>query len=207
MTFNIKEYIKSGIIEKYCLRATSEAENKNLEMYCLEYPSIQKELIETQLLLENYLSQFESKAPLHGRQRILETIESEKFATATFDKETGLLNTFLNISKNSNVQHWKKLTEHLSPSADLNIQSQLLYKDSKKILAVVWINEFLPDEIHTNKIEEFFILEGACICQLGKEEIKMEKGSYLKIPLDVVHNIRVTSKETLKLILSKKKVA
>ena len=147
------------------------------------------------------------KAPNSGKNRILQTLENEKLNSNILNAEQTKFTQFADISEYSNVKSWQNIASQITPPEDFDIYSHLLYKDREKLLSVVWINDFLPAEIHYDKLESFFVLEGSCTCHLGEESIKMEAGSYLQIPLNVVHDLKVTSSEPLKVILTKKKVA
>jgi len=204
---DIKKYINSGIIEKYCLGLTSKTESLELEKYCLEFPELKKELKRHQLSLEQYLSKFEIKPSISCKNRILQSLEDEKLDSDILNAERTQFNQFVDISEYSNVESWQNLTHQIIPPKDFDIHSHVLYKDSKKLLSIVWINDSVPHEVHDNTLESFLVLEGSCTCNLGDEFIEMKAGSFLEIPLNVVHNLTVTSERSLKFILTKKKIA
>ena len=207
MMLNTKKYLASGIIEQYCLGLATPEEASELEKYCLQYKAIQVELKAAQNALLEYAQQF-AKAPSQKTgSKILQQIEELKFDTAHFP-EKGQLPEFIAISEHSTTEKWETLVKRIKPPAEYdNIHYHEIFKNSTQRLAVIWLKEGIEDESHDALKEKFLVLAGTCRCQVGEEFIDLGPGGFLDIPLHTVHNLKVTSKEPVKLILSKEKLA
>lgn len=78
---NIQEYISSGILESYIMGLTTEAENKQVEKYALEYPEIKAELDAIEESLLKMADSMAIKPPAHLKENIFAGIrESENGA-------------------------------------------------------------------------------------------------------------------------------
>ncbi len=69
--------------------------------------------------------------------------------------------------------------------------------------AIVWIKDMVPEEVHTDNIERFLVLEGSCEISFGGEVYALNPGDYLAVPLHHPHNVRVTSDIVCKLIVQR----
>lgn len=202
---NVKAYIESGIIEEYCLGVTTRAQAQLFEEYCEQYPEIRAALEEAQQSLEHYAEGF-ARAPSAGNlNQILDTVNAEfNLGKATLSA-AGRLDHFIPISPSSAHQQWAHLTASLEPPADFDIHVHELYADEEYSLAVLWIRNSVPPEIHDDMFESALCLEGSCIGVLGDEEVRLEPGDFWDIPLHREHFLKVRSKTPAKLILMRKK--
>jgi hypothetical protein len=41
-----------------------------------------------------------------------------------------------------------------------------LEENEERELFVAWVKEFIPEEVHTDVLESFLILEGSCTCYI-----------------------------------------
>ncbi|MEO1257434.1 MAG: cupin domain-containing protein [Bacteroidota bacterium] len=207
MKLNTEKYIASGIIEQYCLGLATSEEASELEQYCTQYKAVRLELEAVQNAMLGFASQFAKTPPQSTGRKILHRIEELKFDTFRFSAN-GQLPEFIALSEHSNSDKWKAFVEHITPPAEYdNIHYHEIFRNHARRLAVVWLKEGIEDESHDALKEKFLILEGTCRCQLGEEFIDLGPGTFLDIPLHTVHNLKVTSKEPVKLILSKEKLA
>ncbi|MDM8176888.1 MULTISPECIES: anti-sigma factor [Olivibacter] len=74
---DIKAYISSGIIEMYALGIASEAEARELENLCIQYPEIKQALLEAQEGMERFAQANASTPPAESKNRILQTLQQE----------------------------------------------------------------------------------------------------------------------------------
>lgn len=51
---NIGDYITSGILQDYCLGLLTNEEEKKVEIMCIEFPEVSKELQVLRLAIEKY---------------------------------------------------------------------------------------------------------------------------------------------------------
>ena len=205
--FNIEKYISSGIIESYCLNATTPEEKAELERNCKEYPEVRQELAAAQAGLIAYASQFEQEAPPGVAAKILDRIEELKLETASLSQPALRASEFIGISARSDLEKWQKLTACLAPPAHFgDIHSHELFDDGQRQLVVMWVKEEVPEEAHDDLNEKVFVLEGSCTCTVGGKEIDLSPGGFLEVPLYTDHSLRVTSEQPLKLIVTRVKL-
>ena len=207
MTRELEEYLASGIIEMYCLDMATPEEAKELERLCAQYPAVRKELEEAQSALVSFSKIYERKPPGHMGGRILNSVEELKLNGATLSPQTGMLSEFIGISEYSDIGKWQKLTGAISPPTTTFDENgnpiYELYNGGNKMLAIMWVNKEVAEEIHDDLTESFLILEGRCTCIIGNEAVDMGPGSFRNIPLYTNHNLKVTSKGPVKLIFTR----
>ncbi|MEZ4887736.1 MAG: cupin domain-containing protein [Chitinophagales bacterium] len=203
---NIEEYILSGILEQYCLGLTSEAENKELQTLCLKHKKLQKELDSVQQTLGNYANNHAMLPKSQLKNNILYAIDELDFVEQPIkqpNEKINLQNPPL-IHQNSNHQQWLKAVQDLQPVA---IQEGFpvfpIRIDEKVQMVVVWIDKGVPDEQHEMESESFLILEGSCVCQVGKASHPLKAGDFLGIPTYTNHSLKVTSATPVKLIVQR----
>lgn len=182
---NIQEYIKSGILEQYCLGLLDADQAGDVVRLSLVYPEIKQELTAVENAIEK-LAAANAIAPTSAlKQKILGTLG---FAA----DEPLDINNLPATGKYSNYISWLNAVEHLIPAEpfeDLSIK--VLRQDDKiaQMLVVAKVN--VPDETHEAYKESFFILKGTCECTIGDETIQLNPGGFLEIPLHVTHDIKM----------------
>ncbi len=76
-----------------------------------------------------------------------------------------------------------------------NVLVQKLDRTEDATTLIIHLKDKLPEETHTNLIEQFVILQGNCIVNMNGNEITLEAGNYFRIPLLHPHSVKVTSAE------------
>jgi cell division protein FtsB len=82
---NVKEYISTGIIESYTFGLTSEAESRELEALCAQYPDIAAAKLAFEKALEERLLQDSPPPPAFLKERVMSGLESVQSA-ASYDE-------------------------------------------------------------------------------------------------------------------------
>ena len=118
-----------------------------------------------------------------------------------------MLTDFVQISEYSKLENWQTLVKSIDTPTDFEVHTHTLFKSASRRLYLVWINEYIEEEAHDHTEEKFFILEGTCTCLLDNQEVKLQPGSFIDVPVDTYHNLKVTSPTPIKMIISKRKVA
>lgn len=198
MTTELEKYLASGIIEMYCLGMASPDEAVELERMSALYPEVCTELKAAQAALVAHAQQFEFSPSANMEARILTAVDELKFTGGS------QLDSFVDISEYSNVEKWKGLVKDISPPEEfLNTHRIPLFESEHQFLAVTWVKTEVPTESHDDRIEKILILEGTCRCRLGEEELDLAAGDCLMVPLNVVHNLKVTSERPVKMIYAR----
>lgn len=205
--FDVQKYINSGAIEAYCLELASEQEKALLENYCIKYPVIKEELVRTQNAFIQLLGVHERPIKKDLESSILNQIETLEVKSANLNNEKKMLPEYLPISKCSKPEDWLTLVKSIDEPTDYEVHTHTLFKDKTRRLYLVWINDYIEEEAHDHIEEHFFILEGTCTCLLDNQEVHLQPGSFIKVPVNRYHNLRVTSKQPIKMIISKRKIA
>jgi mannose-6-phosphate isomerase-like protein (cupin superfamily) len=135
--------------------------------------------------------------PLSLRSRILEKIERLKEQTKTFasiDIEHPPL-----IHPDSNWLDWQAATQHIQAPEDIdNIHMHPLRSDDTADMFVVFVQEFVPEEVHHDVLESFLLLEGACVCTVTDETGHTRReyysqGDYISFKHGEVHDVQILS--------------
>ena len=203
MKLDLQQYLSSGIIELYCLGLASAAEAKQLEQLCAQYPAVRSELRAVRQSLLGLARLYEQPPPANIKDKIFQRLEKQELDKSLLaDNHT--LARFIPISRHSDPHQWQNLIGHITPPDDFdNIHFHPLFDDGSRQLYIAWARQGIPDEVHHDIIEKFLVLEGACTCRLGHDRVELTPGSFLEIPLRIVHNLRVTSPAPVKVILTK----
>jgi mannose-6-phosphate isomerase-like protein (cupin superfamily) len=183
---DIQSYINSGSLELYALGLADTDVNEETGAFRLVYPEIDQELLEIELTMEN----------LAKRHAIVPKtlLKSRIMAALNFDEKTIDLNNLPPTGKYSNYESWLKSVEHLLPAEPFEDFFAYVLQHNDKISQTLVVTKLnVPDEIHEDVAESFFILKGSCICTVGKDVFTLNEGDYLDIPLHTSHDIRIDS--------------
>jgi mannose-6-phosphate isomerase-like protein (cupin superfamily) len=115
-------------------------------------------------------------------------------AALNFDEKTIDLNNLPPTGKYSNYESWLKAVEHLLPAEPFEDFFAYVLQHNDKISQTLVVTKLnVPDEIHEDVAESFFILKGSCTCTVGRDVFTLNEGDYLDIPLHTSHDIRIDS--------------
>ena len=199
-----RAYIKSGIIENYCLGLANPQEIEEMFTLCEQFPEIKQHLEKSELALEAYVKSFERKLPPSEsatiKDGILSAIESEMLEL----NSEGMFNRFIDISKSSNFAKLEALIKDIHPPADFeSVHVKTLYNSGGKELHLVWVKDLVPMEEHPHLDESFLVLEGTADCNIDGVITKMKRGDFMRIPPESHHEVVVTSSYHAKAIQSR----
>lgn len=180
-------YIGSGNLEQYCLDMLNPGLALEVDEMCAAHPEVKQELAEIEAALEK-LAQSHAVAPAAGlRNRVLG-------ALGFSDEEKISLDNLPPTSKYSDYNAWLSAVEHLLPAEPFDdFFMQVLQQDEHIAQMLVVTKLDVPEEVHEEVGESFFILKGQCACTVGDEVITLNAGDYLQIPLHVKHDIKILS--------------
>jgi mannose-6-phosphate isomerase-like protein (cupin superfamily) len=185
---NIREYIETGIIGRYCLGALSGAEMLEVERLCDRFPEIMQEITVVQETLESYAATVAMDPPAHIKGRIWDTL-------ADLEKEQTMdINDLPAISRFSDHKKWLSVVRPFIPSDPTEDRIIKVLRESDKIIQMLVISKTdFDDEVHVHEHESFIILEGECECKVGDEVFRLTAGGYTEIPLHTPHDVRIIS--------------
>jgi mannose-6-phosphate isomerase-like protein (cupin superfamily) len=113
----------------------------------------------------------------------------------------------------SNWLEWREVVSELPVPTELeNIHMYLLEDSDQRILNLVFVREFVEEEVHHDLHESFLLLQGTCTCHITDEAgnqriVNMQTGDYIAFGLGEVHDVVITSAEPAIAILQWAKIA
>lgn len=117
------------------------------------------------------------------------------------------------LDASSNWLEWSEAVAAIeAPSEIEDIYMHTLESNEQRDLFVIWVKEFVPEEVHHDLLESFLILEGSCVCYLTNEQgetrvVRLGQGEFITMPLGETHDIQITSERPAKGILQWYKLA
>lgn len=123
------------------------------------------------------------------------------------------LNNLPFLDESANLLDWQELTSNIQPPEDFeDIYMHTLEENEERELFVAWVKEFIPEEVHTDVLESFLILEGSCTCYItgmdGQQRtIRLAEGDFYTMQIGEHHDLQITSSKPAKAIIQWKKIA
>ncbi len=192
---NIKEYIASGILEDYCFGLLSSDDAAQVEQNALLFNEIKKELDTNMQTLEEYASNYERLPKPGTKEKILGILNN------LGKEENANLQNLPLINRFSSYEKWLEITAPLlPPSLDEEVYIKVLRNSGGVFQSVLWLKSFYPDEVHDVVQESALVLQGECLCTIGDQEIRLQAGDFIEIPININHNIKVTQGPVLAII-------
>ena len=187
---NAQEYIESGLVQDYCLGLLQGQEKRDFETALAIYPMLLAEVELYQLTMENYAKGHGIKPPTETKAQIWETLQNLER-----EEKMDLQNLPL-INKYSDHNHWLSVVKPLLPAEIGETKFLKVITHTPKVLQILAkSSSYFEDEIHTDEMESFIILEGECECTIGQGEgakiIHLKPGGYIEIPLHEHHDVRI----------------
>jgi len=196
-----EEYINSGILEMYVLGLTSDAENLEIT----KLASVNTEI-------KNEIEAIEKSIMLYGEEKagkINTTVKPMVMASIDYTErlkagETPAYPPVLNEkSQIADYTEWLERADMVMPDDFEDIYVKIIGYEPKVISAIVWIKDCTEYEVHENEFEKFLIVEGSCDIVTNEKVFSLKAGDYLSVPLNLGHEVVVTSKIPCKVVLQR----
>jgi len=176
-----KEFIESGNLEAYCMGVLDASEQTFVLQMCSLYPEVRTELELIELSLEKIALQSAITPAEGNRERLLDSL----FKQDVFD-----INHPPIADEFSDYKEWLRAYAYLIPDEPAEVFfSQLLRHDEEVIQALVISKVNIPDEVHNDLVESFFILKGSCCCTIDGTDHTLNAGDFLAIPPHKNHDV------------------
>jgi len=184
---DIANYIESGNLEQHCFELFNQELNQEIDGLSVAYPQIKQELNQIELAIE-MLARRQAIAPNPKlKDRIFAALHLP-------DDQPVDINNLPPTSKYADYTQWLKAVEHLIPAEPFEDFFAAVLQQTDHIAQTLVITRMnVPEEIHTEVQESFFILKGQCACTVGTEVFTLNAGDYLDIPLHTNHDIKILS--------------
>jgi len=181
---DIHRFIESGILEEYCMNLLSTEDAAFVIQMSLLYPEVKQELERIELAFEKLSAEEAINPNPELKNKILSALIYSDYPLD--------INNLPVVNKYSNAEDWLKAFAHLIPAEQPEgIFIEVVRYDDKVAQMFVVACQDVPKEVHTDKLESFFILEGQCRCTVGEEVIMLNAGDFLEIPLHTEHDIEM----------------
>lgn len=197
----VDKFIASGILEMYVMGQTSKEENALVEHMRSQYEEVRQELYSIEEVLEKYaLSRSEAVDP---------TVKP--FLMATIDY-LDRMNSGEPPSYPPEVTPHSKVSDYAPwlnrPDLGLTrpleeIDARIIGSTPERMIAIVWIRNGAPPEVHKKELESFLVVEGTCNIVVNEKDNHLKPGDIFTIPLYAVHHVVITSDIPCKIILQR----
>jgi mannose-6-phosphate isomerase-like protein (cupin superfamily) len=184
---NTSDYINSGILEQHCFDIFDEKRGQEIMALRLVRPQIDRELNE----IEDTIFQIAKSQAIQPSPRLKQSILAALGFTG--EEKLDIVNLPL-TGKSSSHTAWLNTIAHLLPAKPYeDFFASLLRQDIHIAQTLVVTRMDVPEEIHEEVAESFFILHGQCACTVGHETFILNAGDHLEIPLHINHDIKILS--------------
>jgi mannose-6-phosphate isomerase-like protein (cupin superfamily) len=197
-----KEFIDSGILEKYVMGMASHSERDEVEMMAAADPLIRQEIDEISEGLEKYALDHAMQPSPVVKPLLMATIDySERIKSGEPVTFPPVLNE---NSRPEDYASWLNRPDlNFSRPEEDNLFARIIGYTPEMTTAIVWIKHETPREIHHHEHERFLIIEGTCNILVGDKSNHLVPGDYFDIPLHEYHMVKVTSSIACKAILQR----
>ena len=201
MSEEVSQFIDSGILEMYVLGDTTPEQNEMVERMVKEYIEIREELYSIEVALENYAVNQAAPVDPTIKPFLMATVDyMQRIANGepvSFPPQItadSLISDYDNWLNRADLQLTKPLEE---------IAAHIIGSTPELTIAIVWIKNGAPAEIHKKELETFLIVEGTCNIVVEGKDNHLSSGDIFTIPLHLSHHVQVTSLIPCKLILQR----
>lgn len=107
---------------------------------------------------------------------------------------------------------WAEVVRNIQPPDNfIDIHLHHLEINDHRELYVAWVKEYIDEEVHSDIIESFLLLQGTCECHIldgngNARVVRMGVGDYITMQPGEIHDVIITSLEPAKAILQWKKL-
>jgi mannose-6-phosphate isomerase-like protein (cupin superfamily) len=190
---DIAAYLESGVLEEYCLGLLSDEDAAFVAALSLQHPEVKRELDNIEMGIERFAALQATEPRAELKNRILSAL--------SFSDSPLNINNLPVITQRSNADDWLKVIEHLIPAEPHeDFICDMIRQDANVVQMFVVTRNDVPEEIHTDMIEGFYILQGQCRCKVGNNIYTLDPGDFLEIPLHTEHDIKILSSRVVAIL-------
>lgn len=198
---SIDQIISSGLLELYVIGEISPSDALLVEKAMKENEFVRNEISEIELAFQSYATHHAVSAPPTIKPLLFAAVN---YTTRLENGEIPVIPPSLSEeSKISDYSQWLENENMQEPEEYDLMYGSIISSDHHKTTMIVWLKEGAPDEIHTDEIEKFLIVEGTCDIKIGDTIHSLKRGDFLSIPLFISHSVTVTSSTRCKVILER----
>ncbi|MEO7463700.1 MAG: cupin domain-containing protein [Ferruginibacter sp.] len=197
---DLQHYIKSGIIDSYCLGFTSPDENQEVERMAASHPGVQAEIDLVRKFISDGIVQQAIMPSRKVKDNVFKTIYRQE---ATHQQEfVPLLDELSSVIALKDVLAKNSCA---APQEDFdNLFIQPLPSTREITNLAIWVKQGHEKEIHEDMHEFIAIINGSCIMKFeGSGSRPYVAGDVIHIPPGLFHSASVTSVEPMMAIVQR----
>jgi hypothetical protein len=193
------------------LKKSSDIEQKEIFKWLEDQSVPNAEIQQYEDALNEYATAFSIEPPAELREKILKKLHA--LQQAKENRQVISLDNLPILDEASNWLDWQEAVAGIHPPESFDgIHLHSLESSDKRELFVAWVKEYVEEEVHTDLIESFILLEGTCECHISSPDgkahvVRMAAGDFIRMNLGEVHDVVITSLTPAKAILQWMKVA
>ena len=171
----------------------------------LKDESSQSAIQQSEDALINYVAAFAVHPDPGLREKILNKIRS--LQSSHENRQVLSLDHLPVLDTSSNWLDWQEVVKDIQPPQEFDgVYLHTLESSPHRELFVAWVKEYVEEEVHTDLLESFILLEGTCECHITDTEgnarvVRMGTGDFITMQIGEVHDIIITSLTPAKAIL------
>jgi len=188
---NVKAFIASGIIEKYCMGNCSMQEREQVHAMAASHPEIRVEIDQLSQSFEQYALANQVKPSRSVKMALMQTIYHQQAST---DGRYAPLLSATNIDSIKHLQEWIAAHPQNPPAETYDNQFMIASASTDLVTNFfVYVKKGHEAEMHDHFIEYLYILEGSCIMNFDGQEKPFHAGELISIQPLCTHTATVTS--------------
>jgi mannose-6-phosphate isomerase-like protein (cupin superfamily) len=188
---NVKAFIASGIIEKYCMGNCSMEEREKVQSMAATYPAIQAELDLLSHSFEQYALANQVKPSGSVKTALMQSIYRQQ---ATSDSNFAPLISAGNIESIKLLKYWLEAHPQDPPVVPYENQFPIASASTDMVTNFfVYVKKGHETEMHDHFVEYLYILDGSCIMNFDGKEKSFHAGELICIEPLCTHTATVTS--------------
>ena len=184
-------------IYEYVLGILSAEERVEFERAMAHDPALRAEVLAEQEMTETLALENQVAPPSSLKGKLFDKIDEIDSAQ---DNTPPLLNPG---SVAADYRFWLDQEGMAPPEQYDHLHFIPIAETEDGLSAIVWIKDFVPEEVHNDCIERFLVLEGSCEISFAGQTYSLKAGDYLSVPLHHPHTVQVTSEIVCKLIVQR----
>lgn len=197
----VSRFIDSGILEMYVMGDTSTEQNALVEKMVRQHAEIRDELQAIELALEKYAMSQATEVDPTIKPFLMATVDyMERLSKGEKPSCPPQLHADSSIA---DYAEWLNRPDLVLTGPLDEIDTRIIGSTPEITMAIVWIRNGAPPEIHKNEYETFLIVEGTCNIMVDGNDNHLKPGDVFTIPLFLSHTVIVTSKMPCKIILQR----
>lgn len=187
-----KALIESGILELYCIGATTPEQNALIEIMISNDDAVGREIDAIQKSLVDYAGKFAVKPPDGLLNKILNNISSQE----ANEMELPAL-----LSAASKASDWWKYIRDagiVKPDNDMPLNMIEFASGATLVTYIAWAEKgAVVEEKHADETERLFMLQGECKIEMNGKTFYYKEGDFIDIPANTLHRAESTGDEMM----------